>query len=72
MKSIVSSHVISISECWDTGFTFDVIRFSAPSTTPSFVKIPTQDPAFEIASMAYLHQNEIVKCQIVDTTVGTL
>lgn len=31
-----------------------VIRFSAASTTPSLARMPTQDPALEIASMAYL------------------
>lgn len=38
-------------------FTFDVIRFSAPRTTPSFVSTPMHDPALEIASMAYLCGN---------------
>lgn len=31
-----------------------VMRFSAARTTPSFARMPTQEPALEIASMAYL------------------
>lgn len=33
-----------------------VIRFSAASTTPSLARTPTQEPALEMASMAYLEQ----------------
>jgi hypothetical protein len=49
-----------------------VIRFSAPSTIPSFVKIPTQEPAFEIASIAYLHQNRITASQTVGKPLETV
>lgn len=41
--------------------TFDVILFSAPRTTPPLVRIPTHDPALEMASIAYLHQYFINK-----------
>lgn len=37
--------------------TLEVIRFSAPRTTPSFVKTPIQEPAFDIASIAYLQES---------------
>lgn len=33
-----------------------VMRFSAASTTPSLARMPTQEPALEMASMAYLGQ----------------
>lgn len=36
--------------CWPT---FDVMRFSAASTTPSTARTPIAAPALEIASMAY-------------------
>lgn len=35
-----------------------VMRFSAASTTPSLARMPTQEPAFEMASMAYLRTGE--------------
>lgn len=38
---------------WSYAPTFDVIFFSAISTTPSFAKMPIAAPALEMASMAY-------------------